>query len=426
MKKHLILFAVLLGFISPTLAQKPVPERPRILISTDIGGTDPDDNQSMMHFLLYCNEFDTEGIVSSPSYGDGNKSEILRMIDLYAQDLKKLKKHSKTYPSPDKLRAVTKQGRHGTAAFAGYSEPTEGSEWIVTCAKKKDKRPLYVLVWGGLDDLAQALHDAPEIATNIRVYWIGGPNKKWSVNSYIYIIEHFPDLWFIENNSTYRSFIANRNIKDKYNAYFYENFVKGCGNLGADFYNYLKGIPKLGDTPSLLYMLDGNPAQPERESWGGSFERCSRTPRSVFNHTTTAKDTAQVYSIIEWHVNGPVLPDSCRLKPYITLHIAKQDWQGYYIGNGEYMVRYSTYKMGTQPYSITSTLKGFTEQNGFITIANGFPGKESSNDYKVGCQWFTDKAAPELYWNEHQGAMTISKWRKAIIEDWGKRCSWLK
>src|SRR4051794_15564047 len=50
-------------------AQKPVPVRPRILISTDIGGTDPDDNQSMIHFLMYSNRFNTEGLISSPSYG---------------------------------------------------------------------------------------------------------------------------------------------------------------------------------------------------------------------------------------------------------------------------------------------------------------------------------------------------------------------
>ena len=37
------------------MAQNPVPERPRILISTDIGGTDPDDNQSMTHLLMYSN-----------------------------------------------------------------------------------------------------------------------------------------------------------------------------------------------------------------------------------------------------------------------------------------------------------------------------------------------------------------------------------
>ena len=72
----------------------PVSERPRILITTDIGGTDPDDNQSMMHYLLYSNEFDCEGLISSPSFGEGNKSEILRMIDIYEMDLPKLKIHN--------------------------------------------------------------------------------------------------------------------------------------------------------------------------------------------------------------------------------------------------------------------------------------------------------------------------------------------
>ena len=27
----------------------------------------------------------------------------------------------------------------------------------------------------------------PDIAQRIRVYWIGGPNKKWSVTAYVYI-----------------------------------------------------------------------------------------------------------------------------------------------------------------------------------------------------------------------------------------------
>ena len=172
-------------------------QRPRILISTDIGGTDPDDNQSMAHFLMYCNEFDTEGLISSPSYGSGSQEEILRMIDLYEQDLPKLKKHATRWPEPDYLRSITKQGRKGSAPYCGYSTATEGSEWIVECARRADERPLWVLVWGGLDDLAQALHDAPDIADKIRVYWIGGPNKKWSINSYAYIVEHFPHVWFI-------------------------------------------------------------------------------------------------------------------------------------------------------------------------------------------------------------------------------------
>jgi hypothetical protein len=40
--------------------------RYRVLVSTDIGGTDPDDFQSMVHFLVYADCFDIEGIVSSP------------------------------------------------------------------------------------------------------------------------------------------------------------------------------------------------------------------------------------------------------------------------------------------------------------------------------------------------------------------------
>ena len=47
--------------------------KPRILISTDIGGTDPDDNQSMAHLLMYSDLFSIEGLVSSPSYGSGSK-----------------------------------------------------------------------------------------------------------------------------------------------------------------------------------------------------------------------------------------------------------------------------------------------------------------------------------------------------------------
>lgn len=82
--------------------------KPRVLISTDIGGTDPDDNQSMAHLLMYTDCFDLEGLVSSPSYGSGNREEILRMIDLYEKDLPKLSKHIKGLMSPAELRAITK------------------------------------------------------------------------------------------------------------------------------------------------------------------------------------------------------------------------------------------------------------------------------------------------------------------------------
>lgn len=39
--------------------------------------------------------------------------------------------------------------------------------------------------------------------------------------------------------------------------------------MGADFINYYKGRVKMGDTPSLLYMMDGNPDDPEKEKMLG-------------------------------------------------------------------------------------------------------------------------------------------------------------
>ena len=59
-----LVILLLTFFLHPIFGQKPVPEKPRILISTDIGGTDPDDNQSMTHLLMYNNLFNIEGLLS--------------------------------------------------------------------------------------------------------------------------------------------------------------------------------------------------------------------------------------------------------------------------------------------------------------------------------------------------------------------------
>ncbi len=167
-----LIFTILFcAVFTVSIAQKPVPVKPRVLVSTDIGGTDPDDNQSMIHLLMYSEKFDFEGLVSSPSYGDGNKAEILRTIDLYEKDLPKLEKHVKGLASPKYLRSITKQGRKGAAPYDGFKTSTEGSDWIIKCALKKSKQPLWILVWGGLEDLAQALHDKPEIQKNIKVFY---------------------------------------------------------------------------------------------------------------------------------------------------------------------------------------------------------------------------------------------------------------
>lgn len=397
----------------------------RILISTDIGGTDPDDNQSMAHLLMYSNEFNIEGLVSSPSYGDGSISEVFRMIDLFEKDLPKLKNEIDDYPSPEYLRSVVKQGQRGSAPYCGYSSPTEGSDWIIKCARKDSDKPLWVLVWGGLDDLAQALHDAPDIKDKIKVYWIGGPNKKWSVDSYVYIAENFPDLWIIESNSSYRGFISNYKKMDEFNGLYYDTYIKGNGYLGDDFFNYLEGNIKMGDTPTLLYLMDGNPENPMEESWGGSFVSFNQSPRIVFDGLTTAKDTAQVYSIMEFRIKGPDV-DIPSDSACIFLTINKQTWNGYYMGNGEYVVRHSTYTLGTHPYVIKSDIPDFSVFEGEITISNEWPGIKRDTDYKLGENWYTDRSDEDLFERNYHGYKSVSKWRIDVMSDWAKRWSWLK
>lgn len=421
MKKLAILLALTL--MVGCCAEQPV-ARYHVLISSDIGGTDPDDNQSMTHLMMNSDRFRLEGLVSSPSFGEGSKEEILRMIDLYAEDDAKLRAHYPALMTPEELRAITKQGRKGAAPMCGYGEPTEGSEWIVKCAMQPSDEPLYVLVWGGLEDVAQALHDEPAIAERIRVYWIGGPNKKWSVNAYMYIVENYPDLWMIECNASYRGFIASKVDGSDEEGYF-ERVMASAGTLGPDFVNYYQGRVKMGDTPSLLYMMQGDPADPTTESWGGRFEPQHFSPRTVFHRATTEADTVACYSVIEWRFKGPKLDKEVGT-PVMTATIDRQPWEGYYLGEGEYMLRYSPKQPASLNYVITSDIPELNGLQGAFTVGATWPGNKTEDSFMVGENWMTDLQDPTLFEDKWQGAATVRKWRKEVLEDWATRFAVLK
>ncbi|MFV0606997.1 MAG: nucleoside hydrolase-like domain-containing protein [Niabella sp.] len=428
-KQYLIIIFLVCAF-SFIHAQQPVPVKPRILVSTDIGGTDPDDNQSMAHLLMYSDRFTIEGLVSSPSYGNGSKKEIFRMIDLYEKDLPKLKQHQKGFATPKYLRSVTKQGMKGNAPYIGIAKATEGSNWIIKCAKKKLKQPLWVLVWGGLEDVAQALHDAPEIQKKIKVYWIGGPNKKWSANSYAYIAEHFPNLWFIEVNASYYGFFSNNNILDSVKTTdYYNKYIQAAGHLGKDFKNYYNGEVKMGDTPSLLYMMDGNPNNPLRESWGGSFEPITHSSRVVFDKATNEKDSVAYCTMVEFHLKGPeinISKDSVCFWMETPYGKTFQKWAGYYLGNGNYSLKFVPKQAETVRYRFISQIPNFPALSGSLVVTNKWPGKPTATDYKLGANWYTDKAALEWYDGKIQGGKTVSKWRNAALMDWAQRWAWLR
>lgn len=244
--------------------------RPRVIVSTDIGGSDPDDFQSMVHYLVHADRFDTERLIASPP-GAGRAAHVREVLDAYAADYPKLRRQSDLFPPPDALRALVKQGATEPAPPAGWSVPTEGSQWIVERARADDPRPLWILVWGSMTDLSQALRDDPSIVRQLRVYAIGSWNTRQDPAARNYVLRQHSGLWLIESDSTFRGMYIGGNPRGELgNREFVERHVRGHGALG-DLFVRKKPDIKMGDTPSVLYLLHGPSDDPTAEHWGGAL-----------------------------------------------------------------------------------------------------------------------------------------------------------
>lgn len=391
--------------------------RPRVVVSTDIGGTDPDDFQSMVHLLLYADVIDLEGLVSSP-YGPGRKQDILDVIGRYEEDYANLRTHSARYPAPATLRAITKQGAVASAGYAGVGTRTEGSEWIVTCARRDDPRPLWVLVWGGIEDLAQALHDAPDILPKLRVYFIGGPNKMWSIDAYHYIEQHHPRLWMIEANATYRGwFVGGDQTAEWGNTAFVGSRVAGRGALGAYFATQLRGAIKMGDSPSVGYLLRGTPDDPTAPGWGGRFVPIWDGRISRFDRLTTAADEVEAFGTVEI-----ALPLSPGMTAAATVSVLVDNRiQVHATSDGRTVrFRFSPRDAKRWPYVVRSDFPGWKEVHGAFMAVLPDPARARQLAERQP-QWWVDNPAPEGREGVHLGAKTVSQWRREFLTDFAAR-----
>lgn len=265
-----ITFGLLVG---TALAADP---RPRVLISTDIGGADPDDMQSMAHALLYADRIRLVGLVSTPTGHEGRVADIHKALDAYEADYPLLRRASSSYPAPQSLRRVVHQGSLAPQPEAGFSAPSDGSRAIIAAANDAAAagEPLWVLLWGAATDLAQALHDAPQIARHLRVYMIGAWNTAQDRAARDYIAaNHARDLWWIENDSSFRGFYTDESGRE--NNEWRMGDARKHGALGQYFASARQHGLKMGDTPSLLYLIDDAPDDDPSDSasWGGAFKR---------------------------------------------------------------------------------------------------------------------------------------------------------
>jgi len=249
--------------------------KPRVIISSDIGGSDPDDMESMAHALISADKLDIQGIISTPTKNDGRASDIYKALDAYAKDYNNLKTWG-DYPTPSELKSVVHQGNTNVPGPAGYSNPTEGSKAIIKAAHAGSD-PLYILTWGAMTDVAQALHDDPSIADKIRILSSNGWNGTQDPHSRDYIYNNFKDVWWIESKSTHRGIYVNASGNEGNS--FKMSEAKDHGALGDYFFNARPWGVKMGDSWSIAYLLDkADNNNPGADSWGGTFAKTGHGP----------------------------------------------------------------------------------------------------------------------------------------------------
>jgi hypothetical protein len=89
--------------------------KPRVFILSDISN-EPDDAESLCRYLLYANQFETEGLVACTSTWMKNQvhpEDMEKIIDAYVSAVDNLNKHVHPkwqYPSAESLRGLVKKG----------------------------------------------------------------------------------------------------------------------------------------------------------------------------------------------------------------------------------------------------------------------------------------------------------------------------
>ncbi|SEE75420.1 DUF1593 domain-containing protein [Ruania alba] len=401
----------------------PAARPPRVLVSTDIGGTDPDDFQSMVHLLLYANVLDIEGLIASP-YGKGRAADIHRVIDCYARDLDQLRRHG-NFPEPAALRAVVKQGSEHLADHHGATGATEGSTWIVQRARDGDDRLLDVLVWGGLDDVAQALHDAPDIAERIRVHYIGGPNTMWSVNAYDYIEQQHPTLRMIESNSTYRGFFETHSDEpaEPENAEFVRNHAAGSGALGSFFAAQLPRL-KMGDSPTVTWLLHGS-QDPATPSWGGRFVPLWDGRKRSFERLTTIEDVAEVNAVVEISLPKPPNYTGTDRTHLVVNDRTQGPFPAGHDTGSRLCFRLSVYQAGAVTYRLQSSHADLDSRVGAFTAVTPTESAAAVVSTRHP-RWWSDDPAPGKAVGPWPGARWISAYRREFLGDFAERLRWCR
>lgn len=305
-----LLLLATVGFAQP---------KPRVVVLTDISN-EPDDEESLVRFLVYANEYDVEGLIATTStwLRSGPREDLIRrQLEAYATVRPNLAKHAEGFPEAEALRAVTHTGQpsYGMEAV-GEGRDTAGSRHLATVVDRDDPRPVWVAVWGGANTLAQTLRDLraerspaelERLVARLRVYSISDQDDAGP-----WLRREFPDLFYIVSptrpdsheyhRATWSGISGDRLFRNgprhKFelvdNPWLEANVMRGHGALGA-LYPKLAYIME-GDTPSFLGLIAnglGWTESPAFGGWGGRYvlyQPLSET-RAIWTNNDLSRDT---------------------------------------------------------------------------------------------------------------------------------------
>ncbi len=318
-------------------ATKVADARPRLVVTTDIGG-DPDDLQSLVRLLVYANEFEIEGLVASASGTPNELSEkvtrpdlIHQAISAYEKVLPRLRLHDDRYPEADDLRrrVVTGNPERGWGAI-GEAQQTAGSQLLVEALLRSDAGPLNVSIWGGQTDLAQALWDVKHQHGDVVLQQCLGRLRMHDIQDQDALFDQLASSYDFpcyvlskaddgrdKRESAYRGMYLGGDESLTSREWLRRHVIADHGPLGALYPTKTWTAPnphaamKEGDTPSWFYFLPSGLQDPDRPDWGSWGGRFFESTPGVWRN---APGPAATQSVSRW-------------RPYFQADFAaRMDW----------------------------------------------------------------------------------------------------
>ena len=290
MKKYLLMF-VCFVVVNISLSNLYASDKPRVVVLTD---AEVDDECSMVRFLLYANELDIEGIITTSSqyHAHGHNwagdDWLEKYLDAYSDIYPNLIKNDCNYPTPDYLRAHSFLGN--VDAEGEMEKSTLGSQHIVKLLlDESDNRPIWFQAWGGMNTLARALKTIEEkhndkmdyVAKKLRFFFIWEQDPTYQS----YIRPHWGKyniLTIISDQFLAMAYFWDKILPEAEQTYYSgswmkENILQNHGPLCALYKAKENGdFQSEGDSPAFIYAINnglrnGNLDHPDWGSWGGRY-----------------------------------------------------------------------------------------------------------------------------------------------------------